>query len=309
MVFTGWVGAALCCAHALGVGRAARIPPQLTTRPFSLDDARSAGLSKSSLKGKSWRYLGAELYCWTGLAVDSWMILSAWQRGLPPDAVFAGKTAAWLFGLDLDPLNPIELIVPSRSGIRSRSGLDVRRCDITPRDVVKVRGLPTTTVHRTLFDLSMRLPSVEALVVIDAAVRGRLTDKESIRGYAELSDRRAGTRRLRSLAAFAEPAESPMETRLRWLLLQSGLPHPEVQTDLRDSEGCFLGRADLYCPMSRLVIEFDGGNHRDRLVEDNRRQNLLIHAGFRILRFTAADIHQRPDAVVAQVRWALTPPV
>jgi very-short-patch-repair endonuclease len=224
------------------------------------------------------------------------MVISAWQRQLPPDAVFAGKTAAWLFGLDLDPLNPIELIVPSRSGVRSRPGLNVRRCDIPPSDVVEVRGLATTSVPRTLVDLCLRLTPVETLVLIDAAVRAHVTDRESLCSYS---------RRLGSIAAFAQPAESPMETRLRWLLLQAGLPHPEVQVDLRDADGRFLGRADLYYPGSRLVIEYDGGNHRERLVEDNRRQNLLINAGFRMLRFTAADVLNQPDLVVAQVRSAL----
>jgi very-short-patch-repair endonuclease len=68
-----------------------------------------------------------------------------------------------------------------------------------------------------------------------------------------------------------------------------------------------LGRADLYYPGPRLILEYDGANHRDRLVEDNRRQNLLINAGFRLLRFTATDIYQRPEVVVAQVRSALKP--
>ena len=108
-----------------------------------------------------------------------------------------------------------------------------------------------------------------------------------------------------SLAKFAAAAESAMETRLRWLLVQAGLPRPDVQTDLRDGEGRFLGRADLYYPSARLVLEYDGGNHRERLVDDNRRQNQLLNAGFRMLRFTAADVYQRPDVVAAQVRGSL----
>jgi very-short-patch-repair endonuclease len=98
-----------------------------------------------------------------------------------------------------------------------------------------------------------------------------------------------------------------METRLRWLLIQSGLPRPVVQADLRD-EARFIGRADLYYPRSRLVLEYDGINHRDRLIDDDRRQNLLVNAGYRLLRFTAADINNRPDIVVAQVRAALAKP-
>jgi hypothetical protein len=96
-----------------------------------------------------------------------------------------------------------------------------------------------------------------------------------------------------------------METRLRWLLIQDGITRPEVQRDLHDEDGRFVGRADLYYPAARLVLEYDGGNHRERLVADDRRQNLIVNAGFRMLRFTAGDVLQRPDVVVAQVRGAL----
>src|SRR5450759_1505490 len=67
----------------------------------------------------------------------------------------------------------------------------------------------------------------------------------------------------------------------------------------------FVGRADLYYPAARLVLEYDGANHRDRLVEDNRRQNRLLNAGFGLLRFTAADIHNQPQVFEAQVQSAL----
>ena len=289
------------------MGRKPFIPTHLTKRPFSLDEARKAGVTLSGLRGKAWRRLGAELYCWSGLREDPLLVLTAWRRMLPPESVFAGATAAWLLGLDMSPLDPIEIVVPVGSGVRSRAELSVRYCEISRNDISTVRGLRATTLRRTLVDLCLRLPAVEALVAIDMAVAASLTDPAGLLRYAAASNGRAGARRLRSLAALAAPAESPMETRLRWLLIQAGLPHPEVQTDLRDSNEQFVGRADLYYPSARLVLEFDGGNHRERLVEDDRRQNLLINAGFRLLRFTAADIHRQPDVVVAQVRMALTP--
>jgi hypothetical protein len=282
------------------------IPPELTSRPFTLDEARAAGLTLSALKGKAWRRLGAELYCLTELGKDPWLLLSAWQRLLPAEAVFAGATAAWLFGLDLEPADPIEIVVPPDSGIRSRVGLSVRRCDVSPAEVVSVRGLRTTSLPLALAGLCLQRPAVEALVAIDMAVRAGLTDAAALGRYAEAAKGRAGAGRLRSLAAFAAPAESPMETRLRWLLIQAGLPRPEVQTNLRDSKARFIGRADLYYPAAKLVLEYDGGNHRERLVEDDRRQNLLINAGFRLLRFTAADMHNRAEIVEAQVRGALS---
>ena len=96
-----------------------------------------------------------------------------------------------------------------------------------------------------------------------------------------------------------------METRLRWLLIRAGLPTPDVQTDLYDHDCKLIGRADLYYPSARLVIEFDGRNHQDRLVSDLRRQNALHHAGYKLFRFTSADVYGRPDDIVALVRAAL----
>ena len=93
-----------------------------------------------------------------------------------------------------------------------------------------------------------------------------------------------------------------METRLRMLLVLNGLPRPGVQVTLRDEKGGFLGRPDLYYPEHRLGIEYDGETHRVSLVQDNRRQNRLLMAGIRLLRFTAADVLRGPDSVVAQVR-------
>jgi len=96
-----------------------------------------------------------------------------------------------------------------------------------------------------------------------------------------------------------------METRLRVMLMLPRLPPPEVQVPLHDSRGRFLGRVDLYYPAHQLAIEYDGGTHRSSLVEDNRRQNLLVSAGYRLLRFTFADIRDTPTGVVDQVRAAL----
>ena len=225
---------------------------------------------------------------------------------LPPETVFSGSTAAWMFGLDLEPTHPIEVVVPMSSGVRSRAGLIVRRFAIPPLEIASIRGLRATALPLTLAELCLRRPAVDALIAVDMAVHAGLTDSVTLGKYTESAKGRPGTRLLRSLALLAAPSESPMETRLRWLLIGARLPRPEVQTNLYDGADRFVGRADLYYPAKRLVLEYDGGNHRERLVEDNRRQNLLVNAGFQLLRFTAADIRSRPEVVVAQVRAALS---
>ena len=273
-----------------------RIPAELKVGPFTVADARRAGVSPTSLRGRSWVRLQRGLYCWSGVASDRRRLLASLQS-VVQGSVFGGRTAAWLLGIDVDPTDPIELIVPRSSGVRSRRGLYVRRVDLAATDVLVVRGIRVTSPARMLSDLCTRLTGADALAMVDAVIRLKLADQASLA-------RSPGC--LGALAVLAEPAESPMETRLRWLLLKAGLPRPEVQRSLHDCDGQFLGRADLYYESAQLVIEYDGGNHRDRLVDDNRRQNRLVESGFSLLRFTADDVYSRPDTIVTQVRRALS---
>ena len=86
-----------------------------------------------------------------------------------------------------------------------------------------------------------------------------------------------------------------MESRLRVILLDGGLPPPDVQVWVGDR------RIDMAYRDVQLGIDYDGDTHRDRLVEDNRRQNWPVAAGYVLLRFAAADVYQRPAAIAAQV--------
>jgi very-short-patch-repair endonuclease len=96
-----------------------------------------------------------------------------------------------------------------------------------------------------------------------------------------------------------------METRLRMLIVLAGLPRPQAQAPIRNRYFRVIARLDLYYPQEKLGLEYDGDTHKDSLAADNRRQNLLIGAGIRLLRFTARDIYNAPELVVSQVRTAL----
>jgi len=57
------------------------------------------------------------------------------------------------------------------------------------------------------------------------------------------------------------------------------------------------------------VIEVDGERShtgREAFVRDRRRQNALVNAGYTVLRYTWWDLTQRPDAVQAEIRRAVT---
>jgi very-short-patch-repair endonuclease len=215
-------------------------------------------------------------------------------------------TAAWLHGIDVDPCDPIEATVPPHAGVSGRSGIAVRRAGLAAEDVVRVRGMPATTMERTIAELCGRLSVTEAVVVADAALHKRRIRLDQLASWAEAHPGMRGIRNLRRVITFAEPgAESPMESRLRMILVLAGLPRPRVQVSIHDAAGRFAGRPDLYYEHPRLGIEYDGEGHRHTLASDNQRQNRLLNAEVRLLRFSAADVIGRHQPVVSQVRAML----
>lgn len=282
------------------------VPAELKNGPFTLDEALAAGLTRRQLQGSTWRRIGTGVYVWAGLPETPSMILRAVQRRIPAEAALSGLTAAWVHGLDVSPHDRLEATIPDGCGVSALAGISVRRAALPPGDVVEREGIRVTSPLRTAADLGIRPPLVEAVVVADMALQRRLVDLADLRAYAAAHSCRRGIAQLRRVIELAEPAtESPMETRLRLLLVLAGLPRPKVQVPLEDSRGRFLGRPDLYYPAQRLGLEYDGGTHRASMADDNRRQNRLLSAGFRLLRFTAGDVLRSPDLVVAQVRTAL----
>jgi len=228
----------------------------------------------------------------------------------PDRAVISHATAAGLWGvaIPLQGVDPrVHLTVTTGSSVRGRRDRVVHRTPLTDSDVTTRDGVPVTTPERTWRDLAAVLEPAALLAVTDQLLAcwcGRpdlgtqLTRRPTGRGSA----------RARAVLPVADPrAESPMESVLRWILHEAGLPAPDLQYVVRNTAGAFLGRADLAWPAQRLLVEFDGDVHRDRdvFVEDLRRQNRLIAAGWTVLRFTSADVLGRPEYVIAAIRAAL----
>lgn len=242
-------------------------------------------------------------------ARDDHRRLVAVADGLPAGFAFAGLTAAGLLGLEPRASRRPEVFVPRRAVIRGRVAADVERVDLAPGDVVTRGAFPVTSPARTCFDVANRLVLTEALVLIDAALHANLLTLDELRRYVAAREHVAGVVRARRTVEFAEPrSESPMETRLRMLLVRAGLPRPEAQVPVVDAETGNVFRLDLFYRPARLGVEYDGDDHRERLAEDSRRQDRLRRAGISLLRYTYPDLRDRPAEIVADVRRALSNP-
>lgn len=217
------------------------IPVELRSGLFTLEDARLAGLSRRQLAGKTWRRVGRSVYRWAKLEDNPMLQLQAVIRRLP-EAVFSGRTAGWLHGLDLPPADPVEAIVPD-ARFSSRAGIKLHRAKLAPSDVVRLKGLPVTSALRTAVDLASRKRLVDAVVALDMALHRRLISLSELRSFHGAHRGVKGVATLRRAIELTEPTtESPMETRLRMLLVMARLPRPRSQVSLQDQHGGFLGR-------------------------------------------------------------------
>jgi very-short-patch-repair endonuclease len=256
------------------------------------------------LQTKVWTRLSRGQYAWAGLPRDRLLTLRAVAQRMPSTYAFSGNTAAWLLGLDSLWCEPVEVTIGRDVPVRARAGVKVRRTALPESDVIIRDGFRATSAIRTVCDLGSSADVVESVVAIDAALHAGLLEMADLTCHLQTHVGAKGIKRLRQAIRLADPrSESPMESRLRMVLIRGRLPRPIVQAELRDTSGDFIARVDLYYPDRKLVIEYDGANHRERMAADLRRQNALLNAAYHLLRFTAGDLRE-PRTIVAQVRRA-----
>lgn len=280
----------------------------------SRDDARSAGLSERQILTRvrlgRWEQVHPGVYRIAGAPGGDLADLAAatvWTTG-----VASHLSAAWLLGL-VDPVPQRPEVTAGRSRTSRRAGVRVHRtADLIGSDTTTCHGIRCTTATRTCIDLGARLGVAGLERVIDRALHLRLThlDRLILRFLQLARPGRDGIAAVRQVLTVMDPALAPAESDLETLLLQILRDHGvrlPVRQYVLEVEGRTI-RVDLCYPEHRLVIESDGFTHhggRLAFEGDRERQNLLVLAGWRVLRFTWRHICDRPAWVAQQVRRAL----
>jgi len=274
--------------------------------PLTTAEAAAQHVSWKQLQSRRWQRAARGVYVAARFRGTPMLQLASIWRRMPLGAAFSGRTAAWLHGLDLPPCSPVEVTVPADHEVSHRAGVRLRKARLEPAEIVFRHGFPVTSVVRTCADLGSARDLADAVVALDMAMNAGLITRGELIGLSRAWAGRKGVVRLRRAVSLTDDSESPMETRLRLLLIEAGLPRPTPQVTLSDAGGNPIARADLYYESHRICIEFDGGVHREQLVPDNRRQNRLVENGYTVLRFTSADLISAPERVIALVRAALS---
>lgn len=119
---------------------------------------------------------------------------------------------------------------------------------------------------------------------------------------------RGKARAVAALGVLDAGSESRPESILRVTLTRAGLPRPEANGEIRSASGVFMARADLVFRRWRVVVEYDGDQHRtsrQQYVRDVERHAALGECGWTVVRVLADELFSRPRDVAARVEAAL----
>jgi hypothetical protein len=239
----------------------------------------------------------------------------ALQKVCTREAVVARRAAAWLHGLDVLPPGQdvadwvVEVLVPRETTPPRRSGCRAFESELPPEDVVAIGELRATSPLRTALDCARYLPRLEAVAALDQFLRTGQVDVErlTVRALALAGLRNAAI--LRDHIRLSDPrSESPGESWTRVLLVDAGLPTPDLQLPVWGKDGRLLGILDMGYEKYLVGVEFDGEEFHSRaddLRHDRRRRAGIQAVGWDLVVARKGDVLMKPSPVVVATADAL----
>jgi very-short-patch-repair endonuclease len=270
------------------------------------------------LRRGRWRALYYGVYAAHNGGMTRPSLLWAAVRRCGPNAVLSHRTAAELDGLvdGAKLLDPVHVTIPGHERVRF-SEADLRR-DL-PRIVVHrssrlasarhpARTPPRTRLEETLLDMTDQAKTFEAAFGwLSTACTRRLVTADIIRDAVRHRPRlrwRADV--LRALEEIAEGVMSNLERQfLRRVERPHRLPKPRRQTRMR--RGGKTAYLDILWSEFGVAVELDGlvAHQAETRWQDIHRDNRFAAEGIITLRYSWADVTQRPCQVAAEIAAVL----
>lgn len=289
------------------------LPPSLRNRAFDVHAADRAGVSRQRLRRSD-------------LVRPTRSV--RWARARPPDAVrrirafrpillpgqFVSHVSAavlWELPVPVDDGAPVHITSPIPTAQPRRIGAVGHRITPDRVDVTERWGVPASTPAALWIDCGAMLTIDELVVLGDAIVTERRcrTTIEDLRTALVRAGARSGVRKLRTAVELVRVgAASPQETRARLAIVRAGLPEPELQVEIRDESGWFVGRVDMAYPRHRVLIEYEGDHHRtdaEQWASDLRRYREAERLGWVVVRWSRSDLTRHVDDAIGHLESVL----
>ena len=283
----------------------------LVSREQALSDGMTRDQIKYRLGAGAWVAAARGVY--RHAAVASTPLSNLLAVCIAHDALASHRSAAALHGIDGYRLGRIEVIVPAGRSLELK-GVTVH--ESTQMDLARPvyrQEILCTGLARTVLDLAAVVTGTELDRTIDALLRERRLRPSDL--FAVLaSHARRGRRGCGALrvALEARLGEDPVplsewSRMVERMLVDFGLPRPRLEHRICRSDGSLVAQVDLAYPASRVAIELDSvrwHHNRTSFVEDRRRRNRVMLAGWNVLTFTWDDYSDRAADLCDQVASA-----
>lgn len=276
------------------------IPQALNGQPFRTTDAYALGVSLKTLQGDRFRRLTKGVYV-AATTVDSHRIQ---VRGVmlvsPPGTIATGVTGLQLLGVDVGSRLPMTFATTHLWQVRRRDVKVMRLKELPPhRDGI------AAPEHCWLIAASS-LNLLDLVTAGDSLIRKRRATLVRLQSAVQGYSGRGVVAARAAVKLVRERVDSPRETWLRLCLVLSGLPMPECNLIIGDDQGP-MGRVDLVYLEYRLIIEYEGDQHRTDRNQWNRdidRQEDFARDHWTLIRVTS-ERARWPRQVVRGVYKAL----
>jgi hypothetical protein len=270
-------------------------------------EARARGVTRAQIR-QDGEPIARGLYVSRAVELDLVARCRAWTRVLPPDAAFGLHTATALLGAPTHPSPGVQVVLRPRRVLPQRAGITVHARALLDDDISSIDGLLVTSGAQTFLDMAAHLLPADLLGLGDALMRRGRLDAATLERRLARADRVRGVMRARRWAPhLTGKAASRPESTLRYWLLVSDLPEPEVQVPVCDRFGREVAHADLGYSRWKVALEYEGRQHADgdQFGRDIDRYSLMAADGWLTLRFAGRHLRV-PTAVVDRTRRALT---
>lgn len=288
---------------------------------FSDDDLWEAVRSKAIIRLRRGAYAPRDLYLECddlGRHVLLARAVVAAQRGT---VALTGPSAAAVHGFTLygHDLSKVHLVRLDGGSARHEANVIHHRVSAELEEsLVSKSGLHLVNPARTVWEVGVVSDLESGVVTADSALRLYPELMGEIKEMADIYEHRPGSRTARMALRMANGrSESPGESISRVKFHRYALPIPDLQFEVFDSSGRFVGRSDFGWEGYRHLGEFDGKikygallkpdeTGSDVVFREKRREDQLRSCLWGMSRLTWYDLDaSRARSTVARIRQEL----
>ena len=221
-------------------------------------------------------------------------------------AVACLGTAAELYGFDLENTQVVHVLDP---GVRMRPTAVLMVHQRLGAPLQHVAGRLATAPAWTAVEVARQLRRPRALAALDAVLHSMSCTRADLESAVREQKGRRGIVQVRELLQYADGrAESGMESEARLVMIDYGVPPPELQYEIHGRDG-EIWRVDYAWPEQRVAAEYESVEwHAGRLemIRDKKRYAGVQETGWTLIPIVVDDVRREPWRLADRINHHLS---